>query len=72
MREVVTVRAGSCERCPHESYAWGERECGSPQVPREKANIYTYQAEGDSSRHRDCPYGHRVITVVMTDEEGEG
>lgn len=68
MREVFTVSASGCDGCPYECFLVGH-ECWHPDIPRNQASIFTYMADTVNCRHRDCPYGNRVITVVMTDEE---
>jgi hypothetical protein len=66
MREVVKIPGYTCANCLH--YFCGAI-CMALHAP--DGWIEANRGEG-THRHRDCPYGNRVITVVMTDEEGEG
>lgn len=70
MRDVVKIQGDRCDGCPWERWLEG-RECRHPSILRAKCNIWSHSYESGSTRHRDCPYGNRVITVVMTDEEGK-
>jgi hypothetical protein len=66
MREVVKIPGDRCDGCVHTGVnEWDERVCYAFELPIG----VSWKENKNTSRHRDCPYGNRVITVVMTDEE---
>lgn len=80
MREVVKIPGRVCEYarrtgaefgCPYMEPPVGSGVGGDKDYCRKLKKPLRSGMGETAYRHPLCPYGNRVITVVMTDEEGK-